>query len=319
MNVFVTGGTRVLGQPVVRTLVERGHAVRALSRSADSDQMLKELGAVPTRADLFDPASLREAMGNADAVLHLATRIPPANEMRRAEAWSENDRIRAEGTRNLVEVALGAGAMVLIYPSITFIYPDKGADWIDAATTKPAAVGPTVTTLQAEDAVARFAGSGGRGVSLRLGTLYGPASSHTQGTLAYARKGIAGIVGRDDAYQSSIWADDAASAIVAAMEHAPSGIYDVVDNEPLRRQDLVTAIAESVGRKRLWRMPGMVTRRLIGNSLYDALGRSQRVSNRRFNEATGWSPAVPNARVGWRILGTEEERAAAGQLETATR
>ena len=55
--------------------------------------------------------------------------------MRPRSAWVENDRIRAEGTKNLVDAALATGAQVFVYPSFAFVYPDSGDAWIDAAST----------------------------------------------------------------------------------------------------------------------------------------------------------------------------------------
>ncbi|HET8524782.1 MAG TPA: NAD(P)-dependent oxidoreductase [Thermomicrobiales bacterium] len=305
MKVFVTGGTRVLGQPAVRRLVEQGHTVRGLAHSAGSDDVLRRLGAEPVHGDLFDPASLRQAIGDAEAVLHMATRIPPTNKMKHAEAWAENDRIRIEGTRNLVDAALADSVQVFVYESVTLGYPDRGAAWIDAATTTPVKSGPPDSTLDAEAAVERFAAAGHRGISLRFGGLYGPTAPHIQDMLSYARKGIAPLFGPKDGYQSSTWVDDAATALVVAMERAPSGIYDVVDDEPLPRQDLIAAIAKAAGKKRLWQFPGFLTRLMVGSQVYEMLGRSQRVSNRRFKEATGWSPSVPNARIGWDRLSAQ--------------
>src|SRR5829696_7356516 len=126
--VFVTGATGVLGRATVPQLLASGYTVRALSRGEANDATIRALGAEPVRADLFDPDSLSRAVADSDAVLHLATRIPPSSEMRRRSAWVENDRIRAEGTKNLVNAALEGGTRV-------FVYPDSGDAWIDAAST----------------------------------------------------------------------------------------------------------------------------------------------------------------------------------------
>src|SRR5829696_889228 len=125
-TVFVTGATGVLGRATIPQLLASGHAVRALSRGAANDAAIRALGGEPVRGDLFDPESLTRALAGADAVLHLATRIPHSSEMWRRSAWVENDRIRAEGTMNLVNVALATGARVFVYPSFAFVYPNGG-------------------------------------------------------------------------------------------------------------------------------------------------------------------------------------------------
>ncbi|MDP9371862.1 MAG: NAD-dependent epimerase/dehydratase family protein, partial [Chloroflexota bacterium] len=218
MDVFVTGATGVLGQPVVRRLVAAGHRMRALARSEANVATLRELGAEAVRADLFNVASLREAVAGSDAVLHLATRIPPTKEVLRAAAWRENDRIRREGTRNLVDAALAAGVATFIYQSVCFIYPDGGDAWLDAAATPPAPTPHLRSTLDAEAEVARFTATGRRGIALRMGFFYGAGAGMTRELLDLARRGIAAVFGSGGAYQPLIWVDDAAAAVVAALE-----------------------------------------------------------------------------------------------------
>lgn len=296
MKVFVTGATGVLGRAVVPLLVAAGHQVRGLARSDANVATLRQLGAEPVSADLYAVASLREAVAGSDAILHLATKIPPTNEAGRPTAWAENDRIRREGTRNLVDAALAAGVGTLIYPSITFVYRDGGDAWLEADTAALDA-GFVRSTIDAEGEVARFANAGNRGITLRMGGFYGPGAASTEDQLRLARRGIALLVGTTTAYQPMIWVDDAASAVVAALDRAPSGVYDIVDDEPLRRGELAAVFARAVGRRRLLRPPSWLAR-LLGGAATELLGRSQRVSNRRFKAATGWTPSVPNARVG---------------------
>lgn len=54
LEVFVTGGTGVLGRPVVRRLVAAGHHVRVAARSEDNYALIRELGATPAKAALVD-------------------------------------------------------------------------------------------------------------------------------------------------------------------------------------------------------------------------------------------------------------------------
>ncbi len=300
MEIFMTGATRVLGRPVVQRLVDAGHRVRALSRSEENAAVLRQQGADPVPASLFEVESLKSALTGSDAILHLATRIPPTMKMGRLSAWQANDRLRREGTRNLVEAALAGGSVhTFIYPSFAFVYPDSGDRWIDADTTPVQPAATLHSTLDAEVAVASFAGNERRGISLRVGALYGPESPATWEFLSYARRGIAAFPGSRDAYLPLIWVQDAASAIVAALtQPVPSGIYDIVDDEPLRRAEMFDAAAQAVGRKHLRPLPDLLMRMLIGTK-YDDMHRSLRISNRRFQAVSNWNPMVPNARLGW--------------------
>ena len=291
MSIFVVGGTGTLGRPVVRQLVAAGFEVRGLARSSANVSQLRDLGAEPVRADLFDTAQMERALRGCKRVLHLATKIPPVREAIRKVAWAENDRIRTRGTRVLVDSALAAGVTAFIYPSVCLTYPDQGAAWIDTDTELQPGTGMLLSTVAAEKEVSRFSTMGGRGVVLRMGAFYGPDAPNTADALAMARRGLAMVVGSREAYMSHIWVEDAAS------EKAPAGVYNVVDNEPLTRSEVATLLASTAGRTKLFVPPGWLAR-VVGGRAMEPLTRSQRVTNRGFRDATGWAPGMANARVG---------------------
>ncbi len=297
-TVFVTGATGVLGSATIPLLLERGYSVRALSRSDSNDAEIRALGAEPIRGDLFDQVSLARAMIDVDAVLHLATRIPPSSEMRHRSAWSENDRIRAQGTKNLVDAALAVDARVFVYPSYASVYPDRGDAWIDAASTPVDPLDMVRSTIAAEQEVARFAATGGegtrRGIALRFGGLYGSDLPSTLEQLQLARRGVSIFGSAPKAFTPMLWIDDAASALVAALDRAPSGLYDVVDDDPVRQGQIKTALAAAVGRQQVFSLPSWLLIRIAGRP-GEMLTRSLRISNRRFRDATGWAPVVRNA------------------------
>src|SRR5579864_211174 len=135
MEIIVTGATGVLGCSVVPRCVANGHHVRALARSPANAETVRGLGAEPVTFDLFDRQCVQEAVAGSEVVLHLATKIPPTNQLRKDSAWTENDRIRREGTHNLIEAALFHKVQRFVYPSVTLEYPDSEQQWIDATTT----------------------------------------------------------------------------------------------------------------------------------------------------------------------------------------
>jgi len=300
-DIFITGATGVLGRATVPLLINAGYTVRGLARSQANEGALRQLGADPVRADLVDTGGIRPAVEGCEAILHLATRIPPMARLGRRSAWEENDRIRREGTRILVNAAREAGVRTVVYPSVILVYPDSGDRWVDATTTGAETAPILESTLDAEAQIARFTESGGRGIVLRMGLFYGPESTQTQGHLSMARRGISLIPGSPEGYMSSIWIQDAAEAVVAAMAALPAGVYDVVDDEPQCRGEVVEILARSLGRRSLRAVPPLVFR-LTAPAVASHLMRSQRVSNRRFKEATGWAPRVSSAAVGWRML-----------------
>ena len=291
MRVFVAGATGVLGRRAVAALVGAGHEVTALVRSPAKAELVRALGATPVEVSLFDGDALRAAVAGHDAVCNLATHIPTLARAADPRSWEENNRIRSEGSRNLVDAALAAGATTYVQESIAFLYGDHGSEWVAADTTPITDTRFSAAVRAAEAETARFAAAGGHGVVLRFGQFVAPESHHTLVTLRSARRGISLEPGRPDDWFPAIDADDAATAVVAALD-ASSGTYDVVDDEPMTRADARAALARAVGRRRLWPMRG--AKRIVG-----PLADSQRVSNARFKAATGWAPRVRSVRDGW--------------------
>jgi 2-alkyl-3-oxoalkanoate reductase len=296
MRILVAGGTGVLGRPAVRLMVAAGHDVTVVARSPAREAQVRDLGATPASVDIFDPLAVAKAVEGHDVVANLATHIPKATRMAIPSAWKDNDRIRTEGSTNLADAALAAGTGRFIQESICFLYADSGDEWITEASPVEATAN-LATALVAESNAARVAeaGEGVVGVALRFAQFYGSDSHTTLDTIRFARKRVAGGFGRDT-YVSSVTTDDAAAAVVAALD-APSGIYNVADDDPVTRQEYCAALAAAIGSKPPIIPPRRMARLAGGRAA--ALARSQRVSNKMFREATGWAPKTRSVREGW--------------------
>src|SRR5208283_3976487 len=72
MNVFVTGGTGLIGSAVVAELLGHGHSVVALARSDESAVAVEKAGAKVVRGGLADLDALRTGAAHVDGVIHLA-------------------------------------------------------------------------------------------------------------------------------------------------------------------------------------------------------------------------------------------------------
>jgi nucleoside-diphosphate-sugar epimerase len=303
-TVFVVGATGVLGRDTVATLLEAGHEVRALARSPERVEPIGAMGAKPVVADIFDLDAMTNAVSGADTLVHVATRIPSATQMRSESAWAENSRLRVEGTKVLVDAALAAGVSRVIAESITFIYRDGGCEWLDERAPVEATVG-LEPVIALEHEVERFTSGadGNVGIALRFGSFYGPEARSTDEYLALARRRLAPVIGSKKGFVSSIHTHDAATAVVASLA-APAGVYNVVDDEPLTRRAYADAFAHAFRLRRLRITPQRIVR-LMGGAAMQALVRSQRISNGKLKAATSWKPTMRSAVEGWTEIATE--------------
>jgi nucleoside-diphosphate-sugar epimerase len=286
VKVFVAGGTGAIGGHAVPALVAAGHTVTAVARSPEKAAKVSEQGAKPVHVSIFDRVALTEAMAGHAAVVNLASAIPPMTKFMRTSAWRDNDRVRTEGSAAMVDAAIDAGVGRVVQESVSMLYPDRGAQWIDESV--PTDRYPMAqANLAAEANAERFSEAGGTGIVLRFGWFYGPGATHSEQLLALARRHICVQMGRADGYVSSIHMVDGGTAVAAALG-APGGTFNIVDDQPLTKRSYAEALAEAARTSTWLRAPGRAA--LLLGDRSTSLTRSLRVSNERFRAATGWSP-----------------------------
>lgn len=292
MKVFIAGATGAIGRPLLAELRLRGHEVAGLSRSDANDRTIRERGGTPVRADLFDAAPLSRAMRGCDAVVRVATRIPGNGHER--DAWKENDRIRREGTRALLEAAREAGVERYLQESVVWLArPDDGSPFDERSPARPDAI--TQSVLDAETMAARAPLAS---ATLRLGWLYGPDTANMRAFAALLRARRSPILGDGSAKLSFLHVDDAASAFADALERRVTGVHHVVDDEPAGMGDFFDELARVLGVPRPLRFPRRVEARGTDGYVARLLTTPMVTSHAAFTRASGWKPRHPTYREG---------------------
>src|SRR5918998_26278 len=240
MRVFLAGATGAIGRQLVPQLVEAGHEVAAMTRSKEKLGELYELGAEAVSCDVFDAGLLGSDVARAepDAVINQLTDLPQSlNPRKLGEYYAANNRVRREGTRNLLSAARGAGVRRFLVQGAAYWYAQTGGAvktedaplYLEA----PAPIGPAVETIkEVEDAV--LSADGIEGIVLRYGMFYGPGTWYAkdEDIGRHVRKRRYPMIGNGEGTYSFIHVDDAASATVAALERARLGVYNAVDDDP---------------------------------------------------------------------------------------
>jgi nucleoside-diphosphate-sugar epimerase len=309
MKVFLAGGGGAVGTTLVPALVAGGHSVTALTRSAGKADGLRRLGAEPVVADALDADAVRGAVTAAapEAVIHQLTAIPARLNVRRiARDFAQTNRLRTEGTDNLLAAARAAGARRFLAQSFAgWPYARVGGpvksedDPLDPD--PPGELRPLLDAIRhLESAV-----TGPHeleGIVLRYGGFYGPGTSvAADGALVQeVRRRRLPVIGRGTGVWSFVHVDDVAGATVAALERARPGILNVVDDEPAPVSEWVPALAEAVGAPPPRRLPAWLARLAVGPHGVAMMTESRGASNAKAKAELGWQPSYPTWREGFR-------------------
>ena len=129
MKVLVAGATGAIGRSLVPQLVEAGHEVTGITRSKEKLGMLGDLGAEPVLCDVFDAGRLGSVVARTepDAVINQLTDLPQSlNPRKLGQYYAANNRVRREGTTNLLDAARGAGVRLFLVQGVAYWYAQNG-------------------------------------------------------------------------------------------------------------------------------------------------------------------------------------------------
>ena len=278
MKVFVAGATGALGRPLVRQLIEHGHEVTGMTRHRP--EVIEELGAKAVVADAFDEDATRKAVVGAapEALIHALTRIPNSAVVTPGRL-KVNDRLREEGTRNLIAACKEVGVGRVVAESVTFAFEGRSE-----AKMKPLAemgsFDRSVSAIRSLESQVLDE----NGIVLRFGFFYGPGTSISEQWPTAMKRKMLPVIGKGTGWWSFIHVEDAASGTVAALERGrPAQIYNIVDDDPILASEAADYIAKVSGAGRPFRLPPI----------------GPQFAKQYFNEATGASNSKAKEELGW--------------------
>lgn len=318
MRVFVTGGTGLVGAPVVAALRSRGDEVDALVRDEAGAARMRALGACPVFGSIEDPR-VWDAVRGAGGVIHVAAlvaaRVP----------WQTFFQVNVEGTRLAAATARRLGAR-LVHISSVAVYGRQAYDESPGSRREGAPFGPlddqdfyARSKRLAEESVRAEVALGLEAVILRPCVVYGEGDRlFLPRMAAAARHGWLPRIGAGNLSMAVVHADSVADAALRALDtpRATSRIYNVTHDGDITPRDFVAALAEGVGRRiRTVRIPEgaalaaahgvQAALRVVGPGLYPGTitgavrfwrGGNPYTSERAHAELD-WNPAVPHRQV----------------------
>jgi nucleoside-diphosphate-sugar epimerase len=280
MRIFIAGATGAVGQPLVRRLVAEGHEVSGMTRSPQKTALLSELGAEPVLADALDRDAVIAAVRAAqpEVVVHQLTAIGAMNLRKVDASFAATNRLRTEGTDNLLAAAQAAGARLFVAQSYAgWPYAREGgpakAEDAPLDPDPPKGIRETHAAIRhLENAVTGAAGL--QGIVLRYGGFYGPGTGLARGgdMLENVVKGRVPVIGDGGGVWSLVHIEDAAEATVAAIDRGEA------------------------------RMPGFLGRLLLGPAGYSMMTKIRGASNAKAKRELGWTPRHASWRQGFESL-----------------
>ena len=216
MKIFLAGASGAIGRRLTPLLLQAGHDVIGMTRSAEAARALEAAGVRPVIVDVYDADALKRAAiaVRPDVVMHQLTDLPRIfDERELAAQYPRNARIRIEGTRNLVAAATAAGARRFIVQSVAFAYAPGREPHVETDPLNLVDGARLVTVKAAADMEKRVLDSGLEAVVLRYGLFYGP-----------------GTWSEGPARKPSLHIDAAAQAALLAVRHG-NGVYNVADDD----------------------------------------------------------------------------------------
>lgn len=242
MDVFVTGGTGLIGSAVVAELVANGHHVVGLARSDASAAELDAAGAGVARGAFSDLDVLRGAAAAADGVIHLAF----SNDFSSPESVARSVSEESDALTAIGEVMAGGGR-----PLVTVSGTPVVAGRLSTEDDPLPAAGAIGGRNRSIAAVLALANRGVRATSVRLPrTVHSRGEGGFTGILIRAARssGVAGYPGDGRQRWPAVHVLDAAKLFRVALETAPAGTsWHAVADEGVRVRDMAEVIGRRLG------------------------------------------------------------------------
>ena len=317
MRVLVTGATSLLGKTLVTHLVDRGDDVTTFQRRASGLEVTEHLG------DVADKAAIAEAVGGVQAVVHVAGRVAVTG------PWDPFEETNIRGTQNVIAAARTAGVERIVQVSSPSVA--HSGECLVGARAGPAdpkaAHGHYARSKAEAEIVALGANSSEMSVvSVRPHLIWGPGDAQLVGRIvSRARAGRLAIIGSGAALIDTTYIDNAADALVAALDRAPElggRVFVVTNGQPRPVSEMLNRIVMAAGLdpprikvpygaariggrvvEKIWDRRATDDEPPMTSFLAEQLGTAHWFDQRETREALQWEPAVSLA-VGFQRLET---------------
>jgi len=250
MDVYLTGGTGLVGSHTIELLTDHGHRVRALVRDEPGKTLVESLGAEAFLGSIEDPCSWDHAEGS-DAIVHSAAIITKRGE------WEKFYSINVGGTRKAAEKAAHLGVR-LVHISSVAVYGRREAvdggrltedfEWDHL----PKSEFYALSKRGAEDAVTEVARTSSlSAVSLRPCVIYGERDrTFLPHVIRVLRYGVSPVVGGGENTLALVYAGNVAEAVMSALERPEvQGAVNITNDGDTTQREFFASVGRALGKR----------------------------------------------------------------------
>ncbi|HZQ55212.1 MAG TPA: NAD(P)-dependent oxidoreductase [Bryobacteraceae bacterium] len=308
MKIFVVGAAGAVGKRLIPQLLASGREVIAATRTPAKADNLRALGAQPVILDLLDRAAVLNTVISVqpDVLVHQGTSLARVHNLKHFDDRFEmTNRLRTTGTEYLLEAARAAGTRRFIAQSYTGWPNERSGGRVKTETdpfdsNPPGSMRRSLAAIQKLEELVLGAGNL-TGIVLRYGNFYGPGTSVApDGEIVEAvRQRKLPIIGSGAGIWSWIHIDDVVRATLLAIEGAPAGIYNIVDDDPAEVSVWLPYLAQAIGAKPPRRVPEWLGRLVAGEAVVSMMTKIRGASNATAKRVLNWQPLYPTWREGF--------------------
>lgn len=238
-KIFITGATGLIGYNLSKKLIDAGYEVAGLTTSENGKERLEKIGVQAFVGNIMDGPFIMEAVTafKPEIVINQITDLKNVS-------MEDNANVRIVGTKNLMDAAVKNNVKKVIAQSLAFTY-EPGDTLADEKTSLDTnSTGDRKVTVDGVIGLETETARIDNHVMLRFGYLYGPGTWYGKDGMIY-NTFFTDEVNVHDGIVSFIHLDDAVQSSMDAINYEP-GIYNVVDNQPMRYDEWAKFVSEQL-------------------------------------------------------------------------
>ena len=297
MKILIIGGTGLIGSYLLPKLVKNGDDVYALTRDEKKIDRIKNLGAYGILGDIRNPHTFKKELPDKlDIIVLIAMpNVKPGHRItkkRKAELQKETN----DFFSNSMDLAIHYNIPVIL-PGGTSYKTEK--DECADETWPILRIGLTEIGKDTDEMLNQAVQTNNpKVIQLIYGKIYGNGGLF-RFMYNMIEKGRGKIIGKGDNYIPNIHANDAASAIIKAIEKLPIGEkFIIADDTAVTQKEFTIYFAEFMNKKRPGHVPAFIVKLILGKDFYEIIRMNCKVSNAKAKKILDWQPQYPSYKEG---------------------